>query len=278
VVVPIASGVPVLVQPHYYTVSSAPQELDDLTYVPQWKTSYQFETFYHPYARTFLREMEIGGIPQLMSRNLQLNPQTVRALPKVFDFQAFYGPSQHPVATPYPGTANAPDPGETALDFAPGSTGAYSLYNWEVFYHLPMYVASLLLQNQKYQEAMNWLQYIFNPTDNSSGPVPQRFWETAPFNVMNATDWVNQEIQALLSALAVDARQGISDPATQNAILAWMADPFDPHMVASTRISAYARATVMRFLDNLIAWGDLLYAQYTSETVGQAEQLYILAD
>jgi hypothetical protein len=139
-------------------------------------------------------------------------------------------------------------------------------------------VASLLLQNQKYQEAMNWLQYIFNPTDNSSGPVPQRFWETAPFNVMNATDWVNQEIQALLSALAVDARQGISDPATQNAILAWMADPFDPHMVASTRISAYARATVMRFLDNLIAWGDLLYAQYTSETVGQAEQLYILAD
>ena len=34
----------------------------------------------------------------------------------------------------------------------------------------------------------------------------------------------------------------------------------------------------MKFLDNLIAWGDSLYAQYTAETVSQAEQLYVLAD
>ena len=100
----------------------------------------------------------------------------------------------------------------------------------------------------------------------------------APFNAMNAADWANQQIQILLTTLAADTQQGISDPATQNAILAWMADPFDPHMVASTRISAYGKATVMKFLDNLIAWGDSLYAQYTAETVSQAEQLYILAD
>jgi hypothetical protein len=37
--------------------------------------------------------------------------------------------------TPYPGTSGAPDPGETALDFDPGCGGAYSLYNWEIFYH-----------------------------------------------------------------------------------------------------------------------------------------------
>ncbi len=95
---------------------------------------------------------------------------------------------------------------------------------------------------------------------------------------MNAADWTNQQIQALLTALAANTQQGINDPATQNAILAWMADPFDPHMIASTRISAYGKATVMKFLDNLIAWGDSLYAQYTAETVNQAEQLYILAD
>ncbi len=78
----------------------------------QWTTRYQFETFYHPYARTFLRELEIGGIPRLMSRNLQLNPQTVRGWPTAFNFQSLYDP-QPAVATPYPGTANAPDPGET---------------------------------------------------------------------------------------------------------------------------------------------------------------------
>ena len=55
-------------------------------------------------------------------------------------------------------------------------------------------------------------------------------------------------------------------------------DPYDPHAVASLRISAYAKATVMMFLDNLIAWGDSYYSQFTAETVSQAEQLYILAD
>jgi peptidoglycan hydrolase-like protein with peptidoglycan-binding domain len=266
-----------LVQPHYYTNSSSPIELDPLGYARQWQTRYEFETFYHPYARTFLRELEIGGIPQLMSRNLQLNPQTVRGWPTTFDFNALYGPTGL-VATPYPGAAAAPDSGETWLDFRGGSSGAYSLYNWEIFYHAPMFIASLLMQNNQFQDAMTWLEYIFNPTDNSAGPSPQRFWEMAPFNAMNAADWANQQVQILLVTLAADTQQGIADPATANAILAWMADPFDPDKVASTRISAYGKATVMKFLDNLIAWGDSLYAQYTAETVNHAEQLYIVAD
>jgi hypothetical protein len=266
-----------LVQPHYYTISSSPQELENLTYIQQWATRYQFETFYHPYARTFLRELEIGGIPQLMSRNLQVNPQSVRGWPTVFNFQSLYGP-QPPVARPYPGTANASDPGETALDFDPGSSGAYSLYNWEVFYHGPMFVAAQLMQNQQYQDTMAWLKYIFDPTDRSGGSPPQRFWQMAPFNAMNAQDWADQQVQNLLTTLTTDTQLGINDPATQNAILAWMNDPYDPHMVASTRISAYGKATVMKYLDNLIAWGDSLYAQYTAEMVSQAEQLYIIAD
>ena len=57
-----------------------------------------------------------------------------------------------------------------------------------------------------------------------------------------------------------------------------MNDPFDPHAIASLRYSAYGKATVMKFLDNLIAWGDSLFSQYTAETVSQAEQLYVLAD
>jgi hypothetical protein len=277
-----------LVQPHYYTISSSPQELDNLAYVTQWSTKYQFETFYHPYARTFLRELEIGGIPQLMSRDLQLNPQTVRGWPTTFNFQSLYNPPQpSSVATPYPGallpsaylpSPGGADPGETALDFDPACGGAYSLYNWELFYHAPMFVASLLLQNQQYQDAMTWLEYIFNPTDSSGGAAPQRFWEMAPFNAMNLAAWSNQEIQLLLQTLAAETQQHISDPATTNAILTWMADPFDPHMVASTRISAYGKATVMKFMDVCMAAGDSLYAQYTAEEVSQAEQYYFLVD
>jgi hypothetical protein len=35
--------------------------------------------------------------------------------------------------------------------------------------------------------------------------------------------------------------------------------------------------TVMAYLDNLIAWGDSLFAQYTIETLNEATQLYIMA-
>jgi hypothetical protein len=269
-----------VVEPLYYTISSSPQELTNLKYVSQWSTRYVFETFYHPYARTFLRELEIGGVPQLMSRNLQVNPQGVSGWPSTFNFQTLYNP-RPPVATPYPGVAGAPDVGESALDFSIGSSGAYSLYNWEIFYHLPMFMASLLLQNQKYQDALTWLEYIFNPTDPSGGPTPQRFWQTAPFNAMTASNWINQQVQNLLTNLAAGTNQGIqgiNDATTLAAINNWVHNPFDPHAVASLRISAYGRAAVMKVLDILIAWGDWYYNHYTAENVSQAEQLYVLAD
>jgi hypothetical protein len=266
-----------LVQPEYFTISSSPMELTNNAYVKQWATRFTFESFYHPYARTFLRELEIGGVSQLMTRNLQVNVQAVRGLTPTFDFKSIYNPTLL-VQTPYPGATGASDPGETNLDFTIGSAGAYSLYNWEVFYHVPMFIASLLMQNQQFQDAMTWLEYIFNPADSSADDSPQRFWQTAPLNAMSAADWTSQQIQNILTTLAADTQQGISDPDTANAIANWLNDPFDPHAVASLRISAYGKATVMKFLDNLIAWGDWYYNQYTAETVSQAEQLYILAD
>lgn len=266
-----------LVQPSFYSLGSYPREFPNLNYVNQWNTRFSFQTFYHPYARTFLRELEIGGVPQLMARNLQIKPQNVRGWTPTVDFQTIYNP-QPPVTKPYPGAAGAPDPGETALDFAAGSSGAYSLYNWEVFYHIPMFIASSLMQNQQFQDAITWLEYIFNPTDSSNELSPQRFWQMAPLNAMNASDWVNQEIQNLLTTLAADTQQGISDPATATAIQNWMQDPFDPHAIASLRISAYGKATVMKLFDVLIAYGDWYYSQYTAEKVNQAEQLYIFVD
>ena len=253
------------VQPHYYTVSSSPQELDNLAYIPQWSTRFKFSAFYHPFARTFLREIEIGGLDRLMSRNLQTAPLVVRNQ-NVTDFKTQYVP-QPPVARPYP---------VEDVDFA--ADGAYAAYNWEIFYHAPMFVASQLMRNQQFDAAMHWLEYIFDPTDTSAYPAPQKFWRTKPFFAMNANDWLSQQIQQILQTLAADAQMGIADPATAAAIQDWLAHPFDPHRVARLRIGAYGKATVMRFLDNLVAWGDSLYTSYTMENVAQAEQLYVFAD
>ena len=236
-------------------------------------TTYTFSPFYHPFARTFLRELELGGIGQLMQRNLQLYPQYV-SLQAVFAFST-YAPTSS-VNTPYP---------VEDVDFTPG--GAYSLYNWELFYHAPMFVAGLLSQNQQFQDAMTWYEYILNPTDPnapapagapapppSSPPSPAHFWNFAPLNQMTLTDWSNQDIDNLLTSLAA----GVDVNGTTAAIADWVANPFDPDLVAQLRPAAYGKATVMKFLDNIIAWGDSLFAQNTMEMVNQAEQLYIIAD
>ncbi|NUT41666.1 MAG: hypothetical protein HOV86_16940 [Thermoactinospora sp.] len=58
---------------------------------------------------------------------------------------------------------------------------------------------------------------------------------------------------------------------------AYADDPFDPHTIAELRPGAYRRAVVMAYVDNLLDWGDLLFRQYTAESVDEARMLYVFA-
>ncbi len=60
-------------------------------------------------------------------------------------------------------------------------------------------------------------------------------------------------------------------------IQTYLNDPFDPHAIASLRKTAYRKAIVMAYIDNLIDWGDMLFRQYTQESINEARMLYILA-
>lgn len=60
-------------------------------------------------------------------------------------------------------------------------------------------------------------------------------------------------------------------------IRTYLDDPFDPHAIASLRKIAYRKAILMRYIDNLLDWGDLLFGQYTMESINEARMLYILA-
>lgn len=72
-----------------------------------------------------------------------------------------------------------------------------------------------------------------------------------------------------------------SDQCRQNSILqgyyAILNKPFQPHAVARTRPIAYEYSVVMKYLDNVIAWGDNLFQQDTVESINEATQLYVLA-
>jgi hypothetical protein len=51
-----------------------------------------------------------------------------------------------------------------------------SIYNWEVFFHNPLLVATQLSQAQRFEEAQRWFHLIFDPTTNEPGPESVRYW------------------------------------------------------------------------------------------------------
>jgi hypothetical protein len=155
------------------------------------------------------------------------------------------------------------------LDFSPG--GAYAVYNWELFYHVPITVAVHLSRSERFADAQRWLHYVFDPTDDSDDPTPDRYWKVKPFRDADPT-----LIEKVLVNLSTGADPKLWEE-TVDAIGRWKDTPFRPHAVARYRHTAYMLKAVMTYLDNLIAWGDALFRQDTGESIGEATQLYVLA-
>jgi hypothetical protein len=228
-------------------------------YDPFFRVEYRFWPFYHAFVPLFVTSLNMGGIPALYERNLQLTP-AVFAGEAAFDFGAYYGPTTLVLGS-YP---------QEGIDF--DSSAGYALYNWELFFHAPFLMAEALTSNQRFAEAKQWYEYIFNPMSATSDPLPQRFWITAPFYRMSAQSSIDQQITNLMQAI------NAHDTVAEHEVALWRQDPFDPDMIAQLRPVAYQRAIVMKYIDNLIKWGDQLFRQDTMESINQATQLYVLAD
>lgn len=136
-----------------------------------------------------------------------------------------------------------------------------------------------LSKNQRFSEAQRWFHYIFNPTSgDQSVDAPNRFWNCLPFRKSGRGKSL-EEIVRILST----SRMNLSsdDQKLQDDILngysAILNKPFEPHRVARTRHLAYQYNVVMKYLDNLIAWGDSLFQQDTIESINEATQIYVSA-
>ena len=194
---------------------------------------------------TLLQRLFAGGIDNLLT----INSQELSEQP----FSRFY---------PAPGNDPAPSvipPTSSLMDF----DGSYGLYFWEIFFHCPFLVADKLMSNKKFEDAKDWIQYIFNPTineDDSANPDPEkRYWRFKPFRTMT--------------------RESLKDLLTNDSqIRRYNYSPFDPDMIAKYRHSAYAKAIVMKYVANIIEWADMLFARDTSEDINQATNLYMLAN
>lgn len=131
--------------------------------------------------------------------------------------------------------------------------GAFGTYVRETFFHIPFLIANHLNSQQRFSEAQQWYHYIFNPMD-----VKGNYWQYREF-----------------SSLTVESmRAMLTDP---EALEAYRQNPFNPDAIARTRLSAYQKSIVMKYIDNLLDWGDRLFTQFTMESVNEATMLYILA-
>jgi uncharacterized delta-60 repeat protein len=225
-----------------------------------WNLGYaeRFKNMYHPLMcplRTILYDQ---GVPAFMTRQTQ-------QMTTAFNFKTHYLPTNR-VTLPLP---------VENIDFS--DDGSYSVYNWEMFFHIPFLLATRLSKNQRFEEAMDWFHYIFNPTGALEGAAPQKYWVTKPFFETSTGDYINQRIDTLLYRLADPATAQAELDKLRFAVEQWRDNPFMPYVVAQYRPVAYQKATVMKYLDNLIEWGDYLFRQDTMESIVQATQMYNLA-
>ncbi|HEY9736285.1 MAG TPA: hemopexin repeat-containing protein, partial [Trichocoleus sp.] len=255
------------------------------------------------------------------------------------------------------------EPTNSHLDF----NSANGIYYWEAFFHAPFLIAQTLNTNQQFEQAKEWYEYIFDPTETSD------YWKFLPFlaadpdallaalgNDLDAFEALLTEgaaVQSARAALAALAavlapyqevflgkrdldqhEKGFADANKLRRIADWptfraleaavgrldadaarasrdiplltawkgemqevlaiiqqlgyriklmgnyssqlavyLEDPFDPHAIAALRTIAYRKAIVMRYIDNLLDWGDMLFRQYTRESIQEARMLYVLA-
>ena len=215
---------------------------------------FRFSAFFHPFVCQFVTGLRQRGIPGLLNLDNQLLVDNL-----IF---SKYVPSSL-VTKPYP---------QHKVDFgvedgaATGAVSPYAVYNWELFFHAPLLIAARLSSNQRFEDAMKWFHYVFDPTSDSPAAPPARYWKVLPLQTAEQL-----RVDKLLERL---------NAGDTSLVAQWEAlkkDPFKPHLIARMRLSAYQKSVVMKYIDNLIAWGDQLFRRDTIEWINQAAQLYVLA-
>ncbi len=233
------------------------------------ETGYEFHTFYHPYSTHYISRLNQQGLDGLMASDTLLPADSGTV------FESNYVP-QFTAVIKAP-ASNAYKPGEAYTYYKENVCfdvfGANSIYNWELFYHSPLYIATRLSKNGKYQEAMKWFHYIFDPTTNElPGPGQSdtsRYWKVLPFKTTPA-----ENLEEWFMNLGAN-----NNPATENAVIGeWRDHPFKPFIIARNRPLAFMKNVVLKYVENLVNWADSLFRAFTRESVYEALQIYVMAN
>ncbi|MDE5420604.1 Tc toxin subunit A [Ancylomarina sp. DW003] len=228
---------------------------------------------YHPYMETLRSNLQKYGIEGILDplgvddKNHKLLPQQAnKNYLRDFEFNSDV------VKNVLQDVEPVYDMKYIAEKFEYDSSGAYSLYNWELFFHIPFLLANRFLIEGNFKEALKWMHYIFDPRE-TEGESPSKYWKFKPFVDYNATKGIDD----LLVDLNLNGDDDPENVELNKQIEMWSTDPFKPHNIAQMRPGAYMKAVVMRYLDIIIAHGDDLFRIDTTESINEATQYYMIA-
>jgi len=209
---------------------------------------------------TLSRRLFAKGIGGLLALDTQNAPEWPR-------FATGASASERGRVITYNRHAVASVPAHDHLDFK----SANGIYYWEIFFHAPSLVAQALNQAQKFDDAKTWYELVFDPTAPrvpADEGLQDHRWRFQPFRQLEAHGQ---------GRLEDDLHRQLDIESLGAEIDAYLNDPFDPHAIARIRKIAYQKATMMAYIDNLLDWGDMLFRQYTAESINEARMLYVLA-
>ncbi len=234
------------------------------------KRTWHVISLYHPLTSVLSRSFDREGVEGLYASASRPTGEAWRYGSRESAKNAFA--NTFSVISPFAATSPvvAGTAAQERLDLSMG--GAYSLYNWELLFHIPVLIAGRLARQQSFSQALAWYRKVFDPTA-TSGSSPQRFWRFKQFHDEYADAQPYQTLLAWLTELA----EGSENDERAQAVAAWRRDPFNAHRVARMRAGTYPRWVVMRTVETLINWGDARFREGSWEAVNEATQLYFLA-
>ena len=146
-----------------------------------------------------------------------------------------------------------PPPQSASIDEPNGAfDGANGLFFWELFFHLPHYISARYRREHRFQQAQNWLHYLFDPQAPADPDQPPalnpkpRYWRCRP---LTGTGNLGCEIEA----------------------------PTDPYAIGYSAPRHMQILIFTEYVKGLIEWGDRDYRQLSRDSLVTAKLAFVQA-
>jgi hypothetical protein len=252
-----------------------------IAWTPWSRPWLRFWAYHHPYACDLSQSIRQGGPEALYRWDVQRLGEP-REPQKAFEpeigylFYRAHGPSEATVSRWYP---------EQKLDFRAG--GACSVYNWELYLHLPLLLAETYHDAGRYEDELEVLTWLLDPLarPTAGDPVEAKVPEARAWRLMPLHDHVEQQdiatrLRALSDPAYAKTTQGMATlEAMRLEIASWRRDPFDVWRILGARPAGIKRLLFYRRARCRLAMCDKRFRQISGpngmEEVALAHQGYI---